>query len=348
MYAFRFSCRSPWYDRGHGRHALIDRRTPPPYRPGWSGHRLRFARFVDAPGVASAACRSSSPILRARRAVTGQHARGPSPPPDAAEHRTDDDSAHTTRRTGMKIGIMGAGSIGSVLADRLSAHGHQVKIANSRGPETISAEVLASGAEAVRADQVAAGVDVLITSVPLVRVPDLKPLLGQLPGEAVVIDTSNYYPARDGHIEALDGGLVESRWVEEQLGRSIVKAWNAITAQSFGAYAAPSGASGRIAVPVAADHDDDRGLGMSLVEQTGFQGFDAGTITDSWRQQPGTPVYCTDLTADEMPRALESAIAARSPRRRDLAMNVISELMGDPTSELGEDFLVRVNRLLYV
>lgn len=248
----------------------------------------------------------------------------------------------------MKIGIMGAGSIGSVLAQRLSAHGRQVKIANSRGPQTIPAEVLTTGARAVRAAEVAAGVDVLITSVPFIRVPDLKPLLGDLPAGAVVIDTSNYYPARDGHIEAVDRGQVESRWVEEQLGRPIVKAWNAITAQSFLAYPGPSATSGRIAIPVAADREEDRALGTSLVEQTGFEGFDAGTIDDSWRQQPGTPVYCTDRTAQEMSHALAAAVRGRAPKRRDLAMHVIGELVGDPTSELGEDFLVRVNRLLYV
>jgi 8-hydroxy-5-deazaflavin:NADPH oxidoreductase len=87
---------------------------------------------------------------------------------------------------------------------------------------------------------------------------------------------------------------------------------------------------------------------MSLVEQTGFEGFDAGTITDSWRQQPGSPVYCTDRTAGEMTGALGKATVERSPERRDLAMHVIAELMGDPTSELGKDFLVRVNRLIYV
>ncbi|WP_250034229.1 NADPH-dependent F420 reductase [Paractinoplanes maris] len=257
------------------------------------------------------------------------------------------ETQHISQEEIMKIGIMGAGSIGGLLGLRLSAHGHQVKIANSRGPETIPAEVLATGARAVPAGEVAADVDVLITSVPLIRVPGLKPLLIDLPVDAVVIDTSNYYPARDGHIAALDRGQVESRWVEEHLGRHVVKAWNAITAQSFAAHAGPSGTPGRIAIPVAADDDDDRALGMSLVEQTGFEGFDAGTITDSWRQQPGSPVYCTDRTAEEMPGALGAAVAERSPKRRDLAMHVIAELMGDPTSELGEDFLVRVNRLIY-
>jgi hypothetical protein len=69
---------------------------------------------------------------------------------------------------------------------------------------------------------------------------------------------------------------------------------------------------------------------MSLVEQTGFEGFDAGTITDSWRQQPGSPVYCTDRTAGEMTGALGKATVERSPERRDLAMHVIADLMGTP------------------
>ena len=145
--------------------------------------------------------------------------------------------------------------------------------------------------------------------------PDLKPLLIDLPVDAVVIDTSNYYPARDRHIAALDDGQVESRWVEGQLGRPVVKAWNAITAQSFTANASPGGTPGRIAIPVAADDEDNRALGMSRVDQTGFEGFDAGTITDSWRQQPGSPVHCTDLTAADMPGALGKAIAERSPKR---------------------------------
>jgi predicted dinucleotide-binding enzyme len=246
----------------------------------------------------------------------------------------------------MKIGILGAGTIGSTLTQRLSSAGHQVKVANSRGPQTIPAEILTTGAQAVHAGEAVVDLDVLITSIPLVRMPSLAPLLADLPAGAVVIDTSNYYPLRDGHIQALDDLQVESLWVTEQIGRPVVKAWNAITSGSFATRSKPAGDPDRIAIPVAADSDSDRELARTLVDATGFDGFDAGTLTDSWRQQPGAPCYCTDLTSKQMPGALAAADRTRSPRRRDLAMTVIAEL-GVDARRADDDSLVRVNRLLY-
>lgn len=246
----------------------------------------------------------------------------------------------------MKIGILGAGTIGSTLTQRLSSAGHHVKVANSRGPQTIPTHILTSGAHAAHADEAARDVDVLITSTPLLRMPALAPLIEHLPAGVVVIDTSNYYPSRDGHIKALDEGQVESLWVSEQIGRPVVKAWNAITSGSFAAKAKPAGDPQRIAIPVAADSDTDRELGRFLVNETGFDGYEAGTLQDSWRQQPGAPCYCTDLTSQEMPAALAAADRTRSPRRRDLAMTVVTEL-GVDARRVDDDFLVRVNRLLY-
>ena len=247
----------------------------------------------------------------------------------------------------MKIGNLGVGNIGATLTKRLSAAGHDVQVANSRGPETIAADVFASGGRAAHAAEVVRGVDALIVSIPFARIPEIRPLVDDLPTGAVLLDTSNYYPMRDGDITALDQGQVESLWVSEQLGRPVVKAWNAITAQSFNTKSTARGTSGRIAIPVAADSDDARALGLSLVDETGFDGFDAGALADSWRQQPGTPAYCTDLTGNELRAALAVAVPGRAPRRRDLAMSVIVELMSDPETDCGEDFLVRVNRLIY-
>src|SRR3954452_9453072 len=116
----------------------------------------------------------------------------------------------------MRIGILGAGHIGKTLALRLSAAGHGVKVANSRGPETIGAEVLASGARAVSADEAGKDVDVGILSIPLNRVASVAPLVADLPPETVLIDTSNYYPFRDGKIDPIEAGQVESLWVVEQ------------------------------------------------------------------------------------------------------------------------------------
>jgi 8-hydroxy-5-deazaflavin:NADPH oxidoreductase len=248
----------------------------------------------------------------------------------------------------MKIGILGTGHIGKTLVRTLSAAGHDVKVANSRGPDTIEPDVLASGARAVTAQEAVVDVDVVILSIPLNRLSGIAPLIASVPAETVVIDTSNYYPARDGRIEAIEAGQVESLWVSEQLGRPIVKAWNAIGSDSFARKGKPAGSPDRIAIPVAADSDRDRKVGMALVEDTGFDAFDAGTLADSWRQQPGAPGYCTDLTLEEMPAAHAAAERARLPKRRDLAVAAIVERVGDGTTNPDAEYGVRLNRALYM
>ena len=246
----------------------------------------------------------------------------------------------------MKIGILGTGHIGKSLVKKLSAAGHAVKVANSRGPETIDAELLAAGARAVTVEDALADVDVVILSIPLARIPDLAPRLVKLPDETVVIDTSNYYPFRDGRIEAIEAGQVESLWVAEQLGRPIAKAWNAIGSASLAAKGQPAGTPGRIAIPVAADRDRDREVAMALVEDTGLDAFAAGSLADSWRQQPGAPVYCTDLTRDEIAAALNAAERKRLPARRDLGVAVMQERLGDGTTNPDADWGVRLVRAI--
>jgi predicted dinucleotide-binding enzyme len=248
----------------------------------------------------------------------------------------------------MKIGIIGVGHIGKTLSQRLAASGHDVKVANSRGPETIDADVLRSGAQAVSASDAVKDVDAVILSIPLNRIPDFASTLQDASPDTVVIDTSNYYPARDSRIQAIEEGQIESLWVTEQLNRPVVKAWNAIGSASFADKGTPPGTVGRIAIPVAADDAQARAVGVGLVEDTGFDGFNAGALDQSWRQQPGTPAYCTDLTSDEMPGALAAADAARSPKRRDLAAAAIAERFGADGTNPDQDYGVRLNRLLFM
>src|SRR3954447_8807732 len=248
----------------------------------------------------------------------------------------------------MKIGILGVGHIGKTLALKLSAAGHDVKVANSRGPATIGADVLASGARAASAAEAVEDVDVVVLSIPLNRLPAVAPLVADLPAETVVIDTSNYYPQRDGRIDAIEAGQVESLWVAEQLGRPVVKAWNSIGSDSFVRKGTAPGSPGRIALPVAADREADRKVGMQLVEDTGFDAFDAGTLAESWRQQPGAPCYCTDLTEEELPNALASAERARLPKRRDLSIAAIQERVGDGTTNPDSEYAVRLVRALFL
>jgi 8-hydroxy-5-deazaflavin:NADPH oxidoreductase len=250
--------------------------------------------------------------------------------------------------TRMKIGILGSGYIGKTLVQRLSAAGHDVKVANSRGPDTIEPDVLTAGGRAVTAADAVADVDVVILSIPLTRIPGIAPLIATVPAETVVVDTSNYYPGRDGRIDAIEAGQVESLWVAEQLGRPVVKAWNAIGSDSFARKGTPAGSRDRIAIPVAADRDADRRVGMALVDDTGFDAVDAGTLADSWRQQPGAPGYCTDLTRDELPAALAAADRARLPKRRDLAVAAFVERVGDGVTNPDAEYGVRVSRALFM
>ena len=118
---------------------------------------------------------------------------------------------------------------------------------------------------------------------------------------APIVDTGNYYPARDGRIDPIESGVAESRWVSEQLGRPVVKAFNNIRAQHLLELGKPAGSPGRIALPVAGDDPKPKRTVMELVDALGFDPIDAGTIDESWRQQPGTPVYAADLDAAGRP-----------------------------------------------
>jgi len=213
--------------------------------------------------------------------------------------------------TRMNIGIIGAGNIGGTLTRRLTALGHNVSVANSRGPESLSDLTAETGAHAVTARDAARHKDLVIVTIPENQVPDLPGDLFADADGTVVVDTGNYYPKRDGRIDAIESGTPESAWVSQQLGRPVVKAFNNIYAQHLMDNGQPAEKSGRIALPVAGDNPADKQVVMKLVNDLGFDPVDAGTLADSWRQQPGTPVYATDHDADGVRRAL----AAASPER---------------------------------
>jgi predicted dinucleotide-binding enzyme len=210
----------------------------------------------------------------------------------------------------MEIGIIGSGNIGGTLARRFTELGHQVKIANSRGPESLKAFAAETGATAAKVEEAARAKDLVIVTIPEAAVPKLP--AGILAGtSAVVVDTGNYYPSRDGRIAEIDGGMVESEWVARILGHPVVKAFNNIFAAHLGSNGVPSGTSGRIALPVAGDDQRSKDLVIRLIDELGFDAVDAGTIADSWRQQPGTPVYASDFDADGVKNALVQAEAGK-------------------------------------
>ena len=217
----------------------------------------------------------------------------------------------------MRIGIIGAGNIGGALAHRLCALGHEVSVANSRGPETLRDLASATGASAVTVVDAARHKDVVVVTIPEKNVPDLpSDLFADAGADLVIVDTGNYYPQRDGRVEAIEDGMAESRWVEQQLRRPVVKAFNNIRAQHLLENGRPAGEPGRIALPVAGDDQAAKAVVCGLVEELGFDAIDAGGLDESWRQQPGTPVYATDLDADGVRNALASASAERKPAFR--------------------------------
>lgn len=247
----------------------------------------------------------------------------------------------------MKIGILGSGNIGGTLARILSAAGHAVKVANSRGPDTIDAGVLSTGAVAVTKDEALADVDVVILSIQFNLIPGLAPLLARLPAETVVIDTSNHLYARDEKIEAIEKGQAESAWVAEQLGRPIAKAWNTIYSATMKEGGRPAGDPERIAVPVAADRDRDRDVTMALVEDSGFDAYYSGPLAESWRQQCGTPSYCTEVTREELPQALATADLARARIRQGFFFAAYGERYGNTRINPGRNYIVRLSQALY-
>lgn len=216
----------------------------------------------------------------------------------------------------MQIGIIGAGHIGSALALRLGALGHSVRIANSRGPETLGDVARKTGATPVTVEDAARQGDLIVVTIPLKNIPELpKDLFSGLPADVPVIDTSNYYPLlRDGRIPELEAGdLTESEWVQQHLGRPVVKVFNNIYADHLQNKGLPAGAPGRISLPVAGDDVAAKEKVMRLVEELGFDAVDDGTLRESWRQQPGTPCYGADLPADK----LREQLAALGTRRTE-------------------------------
>lgn len=216
----------------------------------------------------------------------------------------------------MNIGIIGAGNIGGTIARKLVAAGHSVKLAGSKGPDAIREQAEKIGAVPATARDAVTGVEVVVLSIPFARIPEISEIFADVPPEVIVVDTSNYYPQRDGQIAEVDEGKPESIWVSEQLGRPVIKAFNAILSATLVDKGMPEGTPGRIAIPVSGDDAHGKRVAQDLVNITGFDTVDAGELANSWRQQPGSPAYCTELTIAELAEALACAEKSRLPGAR--------------------------------
>lgn len=208
----------------------------------------------------------------------------------------------------MKIGIIGAGGIGGNLAQLLVRQGHDVSIANSRGPGTLTEVAARTGAQPSDLTDVAHEADAVIVAVPLRAMAGLpKGLLDGAKPAAFVIDTNNYYPPRDGRIAEIDDGEPSSRWVQQLVGRPVVKVFNNIFAHHLLDRPLPPRTAGRRALPVAGDDAAAKQVVLGLVDEIGFDAVDVGRLDDSWRYQPGAPAYGPDVDAAKLVELLNAA-----------------------------------------
>jgi predicted dinucleotide-binding enzyme len=208
----------------------------------------------------------------------------------------------------MKIGIIGSGEMGSLLASKFINLGHTVSIANSRGPASLKQFAGEIGVEPGTLEEVMKNKEVIIVSIPQKNVQLLpKNPFKQLPRDVVVIDTGNYFPTlRDGTISALEQNGIDSLWVQEQLGIPVVKVFNSILATSIKDLGRPEGEKDRIALAVSGDNSKAKEVVFKLVDELGFDSYDIGTIAQSWKQQPGSTIYCRDITLDQLKKRVDA------------------------------------------
>lgn len=178
---------------------------------------------------------------------------------------------------------------------------------NSNPSEKLNAFAADIGATASDARGVVGGADMIILSIPLPAVAQLpQDLFANLPANVPVVDTGNYYPGmRDLHIAEIDDGLPESVWVSNKISRRVIKAFNNILAATLADGGRPVGASDRVAAAVAGDDEVQKRIVMDIVNQVGFDPVDSGSLDNSWRQQPSTPVYCCDWNVAQSARSCD-------------------------------------------
>jgi len=214
------------------------------------------------------------------------------------------------------IGLIGAGHIGSQVARLAVANGYDVVISNSRGPETLRALVAELGphARAATPEDAAKAGDIVVVTVPLksYRSVPVAPLAGK-----IVIDTNNYYPARDGPIPELDNeSTTTSELLQAHLPTAkVVKAFNHIYAADLTTHGQPAGTPNRRALAVAGDDPEAKALVVRLLDQFGFDAVDAGALKEGWRIQRDTPGYGPRRTAEELKRDLAAAKRYAEMRR---------------------------------
>jgi len=199
----------------------------------------------------------------------------------------------------MRVGVIGSGHIGGTAARLFAAAGHEVAIANSRGPETLADLGAEIGAHADTVEGAASFGDVVLLAIPFRAYTDLP--AAELTGR-IVIDAGNYYPNRDGHYAALDADeTTSSELLAEQIpGAHVVKAFNTLYWEHLRDRAAAGAAGERTALFLAGDDQDAKDRVGALIEDIGYAPVDAGSLAVGGRRlQPGAPLSGVLLTEAE-------------------------------------------------
>ncbi len=245
----------------------------------------------------------------------------------------------------MNIGVIGIGAIGGTIAKKLAKAGHTVKVANSRGKDAVKDFASEIGAVPSDLTDIGEGVDVLIISIPYGAIPDLPgSVFDKLPENAIIVDTGNFYPeVRNEQIDGLGDGETESLWLSKRIGRPVVKTFNNLLAYTLAELGREKGAEGRIAMQVAGDDEAQKMTVMQLVDQCGFDPYDAGNLEDSWKMQPTSAGYCCDYTAEELKEVKEKSDQTPEvvAKRRAYVMTHFDELVG---GDYSHENIIRMNR----
>lgn len=229
------------------------------------------------------------------------------------------------------LGVIGSGMIGATLARLAIAADIDVVLSNSRSPDSLSdlVDELGDRARAAHSAEAAEAGDLVVVAIPLHA-------YDKLPVEALagktIIDTMNYYPERDNRIPELDAGsLTTTELVQRHVSKSrVIKACNSIVFQHLLDLARPPGAADRSALPIAGDDEGAKAQVAALLDRLGYDVVDTGPLSDSWRMEPGMPVYCKpympEPPADIKPEDLQQWIF-RSPAR-PASVSAIKESIG--------------------
>jgi 8-hydroxy-5-deazaflavin:NADPH oxidoreductase len=198
----------------------------------------------------------------------------------------------------MNIGVIGAGSLGKTVA-------RQAAMAN----------------------------DLVVVALPLGAVVSLpSDLFGATPAASVIVDAGNYFPiTRDGVIPEIEAGMLDSEWVAMRIGRPVIKAFNMIHAHSLASGGSEAGTQGRMAIAIAGDDLLAKARVAALIDQIGFDTVDTGSLSESWRQQPGTLAFCHDYDAWRLQAAIAVADSTRIAQYRqesDAFGSALSQLLG--------------------